>query len=45
VEEFYDAEIEKRQRSVAAARGFDLQDHALSMYAVCTKKDCLHRAK
>jgi Fur family ferric uptake transcriptional regulator len=45
VEEFYDAEIEKRQRSVAAARGFELQDHALSMYAVCTKKDCVHRAK
>ncbi len=45
VEEFYDAEIEKRQRNVAQARGFELQDHALSLYATCTKKNCVHRAK
>jgi Fur family ferric uptake transcriptional regulator len=44
VEEFFDAEIEKRQRSVAETRGFELQDHALSLYAVCTKKDCEHKA-
>ena len=43
VEEFYDAEIEQRQRAVADARGFSLQDHALSLYAVCTKADCPHR--
>jgi Fur family ferric uptake transcriptional regulator len=43
VEEFFDAEIEKRQRSVAHARGFALQDHALALYAVCTKKNCPHR--
>jgi Fur family ferric uptake transcriptional regulator len=43
VEEFYDAEIEARQRAVAAERGFELQEHALSMYAVCTKKACPHR--
>src|SRR3954468_19003986 len=29
VEEFYDAEIEKRQRAVAQTRGFALQEHAL----------------
>ena len=40
VEEFYDAEIEKRQRSIAQARGFELQDHALALYAACTKKNC-----
>jgi len=40
VEEFYDAEIEKRQKNVAHARGFELQDHALALYAVCTKKNC-----
>src|ERR1700745_278974 len=40
VEEFYDAEIEKRQRAVATARGFELHDHALSLYAVCTQKNC-----
>jgi Fur family transcriptional regulator, ferric uptake regulator len=45
VEEFFDAEIEKRQKAVAQARGFELQDHALALYAVCTKKHCPHRAK
>ena len=43
VEEFYDPEIEKRQREVALQRGFELQDHALSLYAACTKTDCPHR--
>jgi Fur family ferric uptake transcriptional regulator len=45
VEEFYDAQIEARQRAVAEARGFELQDHALSMYANCIKKDCPHRPR
>ena len=45
VEEFFDAEIEKRQQAVAPARGFELQDHALALYAVCTKKNCPHRAR
>jgi Fur family ferric uptake transcriptional regulator len=45
VEEFYDAEIETRQRTVAQARGFALQDHSLALYAVCTKADCAHRPK
>ena len=45
VEEFYDPEIEKRQRAVAHGRGFELQDHSLALYAVCTKKDCPHRHK
>ena len=40
VEEFFDAEIEKRQKAVAQARGFELQDHSLALYAVCTKKAC-----
>ena len=43
VEEFFDPEIEARQREVAASRGFALQEHALSLYAVCTKKNCPHR--
>lgn len=38
VEEFYDAEIEKRQQRVAKERGFVLHDHALSLYGICT--DC-----
>jgi len=45
VEEFYDAEIEKRQRGIALTRGFDLQDHALALYASCTKKNCQYRGK
>ena len=45
VEEFFDAEIEKRQHAVAGARGFELQDHALALYAACTKKDCEFKAK
>ena len=45
VEEFFDPEIEQRQRAVATARGFDLQDHALSLYAVCTKPAGPHRGK
>ena len=44
VEEFYDAEIEKRQQCGRAGAGFELQDHALSLYAACTKKNCPHRA-
>jgi Fur family transcriptional regulator, ferric uptake regulator len=45
VEEFFDAEIEKRQKTIASSRGFELQDHALALYAVCTKKNCAHRAR
>jgi Fur family ferric uptake transcriptional regulator len=43
VEEFYDAEIEQRQQAVAKARGFALQEHALSLYGNCTKQDCPNR--
>jgi Fur family ferric uptake transcriptional regulator len=43
VEEFFDPEIEKRQKAVALARGFELQDHSLALYAACTKKNCPHR--
>jgi Fur family ferric uptake transcriptional regulator len=45
VEEFFDAEIERRQRAVTQSRGFDLQEHALSLYAVCAKKNCPHKAR
>jgi Fur family ferric uptake transcriptional regulator len=43
VEEFYDAEIEKRQQAVAKAKGFAIADHALSLYANCTKANCPNR--
>jgi Fur family ferric uptake transcriptional regulator len=43
VEEFYDAEIEKRQHAVAKTKGFAIADHALSLYANCTKEKCPNR--
>jgi Fur family ferric uptake transcriptional regulator len=43
VEEFFDAEIERRQHRIAKDRGFALQDHALALYANCTKPACPHR--
>jgi Fur family ferric uptake transcriptional regulator len=43
VEEFYDAEIEKRQHAVAKSKGFIIADHALSLYANCTKDKCPNR--
>lgn len=43
VEEFFDEEIEKRQKMVAQTRGFALQEHTLSLYATCTKTQCPHR--
>lgn len=44
VEEFYDPEIENRQQAVAQAKGFTITDHALSLYARCTKTACPHRS-
>jgi Fur family transcriptional regulator, ferric uptake regulator len=43
VEEFYDAEIERRQHDVALAKGFVIADHALSLYAHCSKEPCPNR--
>lgn len=43
VEEFYDAEIEKRQQAVAKSKGFTITDHALSLYATCSKANCPNR--
>ena len=40
VEEFYDAEIEKRQHEIARDRGFDIRGHSLALYGDCTKTDC-----
>jgi Fur family ferric uptake transcriptional regulator len=45
IEEFFDADIEARQRQVAEARGFALQEHSLALYANCTKAQCPHRAR
>ena len=43
VEEFYDAEIEKRQAKIARERGFEISEHALYLYADCTKPRCPHK--
>lgn len=43
VEEFHDAEIEKRQIKIAESRGFRIHDHSLHLYADCTKKNCPHK--
>ncbi|NML42179.1 ferric iron uptake transcriptional regulator [Ramlibacter sp. G-1-2-2] len=45
VEEFYDPEIERRQNDVAKAKGFEIAEHALSLYAHCTKENCPHRPR
>jgi Fur family ferric uptake transcriptional regulator len=45
VEEFFDAQIESRQRAIAQSKGFELAEHALSLYGHCTKKNCPHRAE
>ncbi len=44
VEEFFDSQIEQRQQQIANQHGFELQEHALSLYGVCTKKNCQHRS-
>ncbi|SER13420.1 Fur family transcriptional regulator, ferric uptake regulator [Nitrosomonas sp. Nm51] len=45
VEEFYDADIEKRQEAIAKERGFKLREHSLSLYAECLRDACPHRSK
>jgi Fur family transcriptional regulator, ferric uptake regulator len=43
VEEFFDPEIEQRQKLVAASKGFTLHEHSLALYAECIKEQCEHR--
>ncbi len=38
VEEFVDETIEKRQREVAAEKGYEMTDHYLHIYGIC--EDC-----
>ncbi|WP_218241670.1 ferric iron uptake transcriptional regulator [Comamonas fluminis] len=35
VEEFYDAEIEKRQNLIAKEKGWVIQDHSMALYGQC----------
>lgn len=43
VEEFYDAEIERRQTKVAKKRGFIIQEHSLALYGDCIKDNCPYK--
>ena len=43
VEEFFDTEIENRQHAIARQLGFEIADHALSLYAICSKNPCPNR--
>ncbi|PIF98291.1 ferric iron uptake transcriptional regulator [Comamonas sp. 26] len=42
VEEFYDAEIEKRQNLIAKEKGWVIQDHSMALYGHCAA--CATRA-
>lgn len=44
VEEFYDAEIEKRQQDAAESLGFKMQEHSLMIYGIC-KEGCTPKNK
>ncbi len=43
VEEFFDAEIEKRQQIVAKAKGWVVHDHSMALYGHCA--ECAKRIK
>lgn len=42
VEEFFDAEIEKRQQRIAKDRGWQVHDHAMSLYGLCATCSAKH---
>ena len=43
VEEFYDAEIEKRQNLIAKEKGWVIHDHSMALYGQCA--NCASRAQ
>ena len=43
VEEFYDEEIERRQKKIAKERGFAIHEHALNIFADCIDPNCERR--
>lgn len=45
VEEFFDAEIEKRQAKIAKDRGFSIHEHSLQLYADCVRSNCPNKLK
>ena len=45
VQEFFDAEIERRQREIASTHGFSIRDHSLVIHGDCTRENCPNRKK
>ena len=45
VEEFFDAEIERRQAKIAKDRGFAIHEHSLQLYADCVRPNCPNKGK
>ncbi|MEY3953395.1 MAG: hypothetical protein RLZZ397_275 [Pseudomonadota bacterium] len=45
VEEFIDADIEKRQKNIAKGLGFELTDHAMALYGHCKRDKCPNKSK
>jgi len=43
VEEFSDADIERRQESIAKKLGFDILEHSLVLYGRCQRPECPSR--
>ncbi|MDE2219639.1 MAG: ferric iron uptake transcriptional regulator [Gammaproteobacteria bacterium] len=43
VEEFVDADIEKRQDAIAQQHGFRISEHSLIIHGRCQRTDCPHR--
>jgi Fur family ferric uptake transcriptional regulator len=40
VEEFVDESIEERQEAIAQRLGYELRDHAMTLYGHCHKPGC-----
>ncbi len=44
VDEFVDGEIEKRQKQIAVAKGYEITDHSLYLYGICSAcRKTLHK--
>jgi len=44
VDEFVDSEIEKRQKQIAITKGYEITDHSLYLYGICSNcRKTLHK--
>jgi Fur family ferric uptake transcriptional regulator len=44
VTEFYDPEIDRRQRDAAQRLGFEVREESLALFGTCAKQECRERA-